>query len=197
VGKVRSVVTKLSGYKRSVFKVRTPTAVCGVRGSDFITVAMVNVSEITAYEKTLVDVWSRAFLNEPALLIRDWEVAIVEKGKHPRKRMADRDKAEKLRKEFLFLDELLERGIEEEGAEKPVEKFGEEGILVPEYELVKPSRLERPERPSRWHVLDQEGVAGEEEEIAEVGESAAELRLDDVLRQEQGRELPPFPGPPL
>ena len=44
VGKVRSVVTKLSGYKRSVFKVRTPTAVCGVRGSDFITVAMLAVA---------------------------------------------------------------------------------------------------------------------------------------------------------
>lgn len=196
VGKVRSVVTKLSGYKRSVFKVRTPTAVCGVRGSDFITVAMLNVSEITAYEKTVLGVWGKAFLNEPALLIRDWEVAIVERGKRPRKEKADRDKAEKLRKEFLFLDELLERGKGEEGVKKPGEKFEAGGILVPEYELVKPGRLERPGRPLGWHILDQEGITGEEEEASEVGESAAELLLDDVLR-EQERELPPFPGPPL
>jgi hypothetical protein len=195
VGKVRSVVTKLSGYRRSVFNVKTPTAICGVRGSDFITVAMVNVSEITAYEKTALGILSRDFLQEPPLLITDYEKAIIEKGKRPRKEKADRDKAEKLRKEFLFLDELLEQGKEEEEVEKRGEKLELAGILVPEYELVKPGRLEKPERPGAWDILDREGIAGEEQEISEVMESTAELILDHILRQE--RELPPFPGPPL
>jgi len=194
VGKVRSVVTKLSGYKRSVFNVKTPTAVCGVRGSDFITLAMMNISEMTAYEKTALGVLSRDFLQEPPLLITDFEKAIVEKGKRPRKEKADRDKAEQLRKEFLFLDELVERGKGEEPAEKPGEKF-EEGVLVPEYELVKPGRLEKPKRAAAGDILDREGVAGEEEEVAEVVESAAELMLDDVIKQDT--VLPPFPGTPL
>ncbi len=195
VGKVRSVVTKLSGYKRSVFKVRTPTAVCGVRGSDFITVAMVNISEITAYEDTALGVLGRDFLQEPPLLITEFEKAIVEKGKRPRKEKADRDKAEQLRKEFLFPDELVERGREEEAGEKPGEKFEEEGILVPEHELVKPDRLGKPERGAAGDIPDREDVAGEEEEVAEVVESAAELMLDDVIKQDT--VLPPFPGTPL
>jgi hypothetical protein len=196
VGKVRCVVTKLSGYKRSAFKVKTPTAVCGVRGSDFITVAMtVNLSEITAYEKTALGVLSRDFLSDPPLVITDYEKAIVERGKRPRKEKADRDKAEQLRKEFLFLDALLERGGEKETAEKPGEKYEAKGILVPEYELVRPGPLERPERYRAWGILDRAGIAGEEETIAEVMGSAAELILDDIIEQE--RELPPFPGPPL
>ncbi len=195
VGKVRSVVTKLSGYKRSVFKVRTPTAVCGVRGSDFITVAMANISEITAYEETALGVLGRDFLQESPLLITEFEKAIVEKGKRPRKEKADRDKAEQLRKEFLFPDELVERGREEEAGEKPGEKFEEEGILVPEYELVKTDRLGKPERGAAGDIPDREGVAGEEEEVAEVVESAAELMLDDVIKQDT--VLPPFPGTPL
>ena len=194
VGKVRSVVTKLSGYKRSVFKVRTPTAVCGVRGSDFITDAMVNISEITALEADL-GVLSRDFLQEPPLLITDFEKAIVEKGKRPRKEKVSRDKAEQLKKEFLFPDELVEGGREGEGVEKPGEKFEEEGVLVPEYELVKPGRREKPKRAAAGDILDREGVAGEDEEVSEVRESAAQLILDDVLKQDT--VLPPFPGTPL
>lgn len=195
VGKVRSVVTKLSGYKRSAFTVKTPTAVCGVRGSDFITVAMVNISEITAYEKTALGVRSRDFLQEPPLLITDFERAIIERGKRPRKEKADRDKAEQLRKEFFFPDELTGQGKEEEAAEKPGEKPEAEGVLVPEYELVKPGRLEGLQRLGAWHILEREGIAGEEEETSEVRDSAAELMLDHIVEQE--RELPPFPGPPL
>jgi hypothetical protein len=198
VGKVRSVVTKLSGYKRSVFKVKTPTAVCGVRGSDFITLAMVDISEVTALEDTELGVLSRDFLQEPPLLITDFEVAIVERGKRPRKEGISRDKAEQLKKEFLFLDELIERGREEEVVEKPGEKYEEEGVLVPEYELVKPGRLERPERPRAWRILEREGVAGEDEEMSDVRTSAAEMMVDAIVEQgPAGGELPPFPGPPL
>jgi hypothetical protein len=90
---------------------------------------------------------------------------------------------------------LLERGGEKETAEKPGEKYEAKGILVPEYELVRPGPLERPERYRAWGILDRAGIAGEEETIAEVMGSAAELILDDIIEQE--RELPPFPGPPL
>ena len=36
LGKARFFVVKLLDFKRSEFRVKTPTAVCGVRGSDFI-----------------------------------------------------------------------------------------------------------------------------------------------------------------
>jgi hypothetical protein len=45
-----------------------------------------------------------------------------------------------------------------------------------------------------WGILGREGVAGEDEQVSDVRESAAILRLDSIIRQET--VLPPFPGPP-
>lgn len=46
-GKVRFWVKKVSDFKRSEFKVRTPIAVCGVRGSEFITSVDADITGIT------------------------------------------------------------------------------------------------------------------------------------------------------
>jgi hypothetical protein len=208
VGKVRSVVTKLTGFKRSVFKVKTPTAVCGVRGSDFITFATINRSEITALEKTALDVLSSAFLEEIPLLITDFERAIVEKGKRPVKEKVSVEAAEQMKKQFLFPEDLIELEKGEEPVEKPGEPVREpgrpgkepgepgrgEGVLVPEHELVKPGPLEEPEWPAARDVFDREETTRETEEIMEVRDETAEKRLHEVFSEEQ--ELPPLPGLP-
>jgi hypothetical protein len=209
VGKVRSVVTKLTDFKHSVFKVKTPTAVCGVRGSDFITFASINVSEITALEKTALDVLSSAFLEEPPLLITDFERAIVERGKRPRKEKISREKAEQMKREFLFPEDLFQPGRGEEPVEKPGQPGREpgelgrepgevgrgEGILVPEYELVRPRPLQEPTGPAPREPFDMGPDPREDEEVAGVRDEAAEQRLDTILRVEPAP--PPAPEPAL
>jgi hypothetical protein len=105
MGKVRFAVTKLSDYRRSVFEVDTPTSATGLRGSDFVTLAMADVSEITAFEDTTLEVRSKDFPEEPPLLIQDFERAVVERGKRPVKVKVPRDEAEQLKEEFQLPDE--------------------------------------------------------------------------------------------
>ena len=55
-GKTRLLVVKLINFKRSEFKVKTPTAVCGVRGSDYVIEASEQVSIFIALEKTTIEI---------------------------------------------------------------------------------------------------------------------------------------------
>ena len=83
LGKARFIVSKLLSFKRKEFKVKTVTAVCGVRGSDFIVVATDNFTEVTALERTELYVSSNANPDEPPLIIKDFERTGVELGKVP------------------------------------------------------------------------------------------------------------------
>jgi hypothetical protein len=77
-GKARFWVKKLTDFQRSVFKVKTPTAVCGVRGSDFVAIVTADRTELTALEKTFLEVLSLASPEGEPLTITDFERAIVE-----------------------------------------------------------------------------------------------------------------------
>ncbi|MFH2045350.1 MAG: FecR family protein [Pseudomonadota bacterium] len=58
LGKARFLVTKLVKFRLSAFKVRTPTAIAGVRGSDFVITASPISTEIAALAKTSLEVAS-------------------------------------------------------------------------------------------------------------------------------------------
>lgn len=58
VGKVRFWVKELTDFKRSDFKVKTNTAVVGVRGSDFVVEAAETYTKVTAFEHTRIEVVS-------------------------------------------------------------------------------------------------------------------------------------------
>jgi len=80
LGKARFLVVKLLDFKRSEFKVKTPTAVCGVRGSDFILEATESETIATALVDTEIEFRSRAFLDEPPVILRDFESSIARRG---------------------------------------------------------------------------------------------------------------------
>lgn len=56
VGKARFWIKKLADYKDADFKIKTKTAIVGVRGSDFVVEATDISTSVTAFEKTLVEV---------------------------------------------------------------------------------------------------------------------------------------------
>jgi hypothetical protein len=143
LGKIRFWVIKLLGYNRSEFKVKTPTAICGVRGSEFIIVATAEWSEITALEDTQLEVVSLFALDAPPIVITDFTRSIVEEGLEPtppaavspeelqqlreevstdpRDKTKDSAKAQKERKDKAA--ESSKKGIR-------VKVEGEEGLLV-------------------------------------------------------------------
>ena len=83
LGKARFLVTKLLSFKRSEFRVKTVTAVCGVRGSEFIIVATDKLTEVTALEDTELSVMSLATPDEPPLIVTDFERTGVALGEPP------------------------------------------------------------------------------------------------------------------
>jgi hypothetical protein len=82
IGKARFLVTKLSNFNSSEFKVKTKTAVAGVRGSDFVVTAAPGVTEISALAKTSLEVTSTLWPDKITILA-DYEKTIVKQDALP------------------------------------------------------------------------------------------------------------------
>ena len=79
-GKTWFLIKKLGTFKRSEFKVRTQTAIAGVRGSEFIILAAEDRSVITAVKDTRLEVAFLAAPEVPPVMITDLEQTVVLRG---------------------------------------------------------------------------------------------------------------------
>ncbi len=101
LGKARFWVKKLFNLRNSEFKVETPTAVMGVRGSDFIIKATPKLTEVTALKDTLLEVVSSAFPEVKPVVVTDFERITVAKGALPTEvEMVPPEEIEGMKKEF-------------------------------------------------------------------------------------------------
>ena len=80
LGKARFFVVKVLDFKRSEFKVKTPTAVCGVRGSDFILEVTGAETIATALVDTELEFQSLEFIEETPTILKDFETSSVKLG---------------------------------------------------------------------------------------------------------------------
>jgi len=154
-GKARFYVKKLAKLKKSEFKVKTPTAVVGVRGSDFILVASATATQVTTLDDTLLEVVSLAGLDEPPTLLQSFQRTAVESGRLPSEvERIDPAEIEQLEMEFSG----FEGAAGSEGEVEPAVATGEAApeaapdivpaelqILVPEEELVLPESGDLPQ----------------------------------------------------
>jgi hypothetical protein len=81
-GKARFIVTKLSNFNSSDFRVKTKTAVAGVRGSDFIIAAKPGFTEVSALAKTSLEVANVLWPDKIAIL-SDYERTTVRQDALP------------------------------------------------------------------------------------------------------------------
>jgi hypothetical protein len=77
-GKSRFTVRKLSSFRRSAVKIKTSTAIIGVRGSDFIVKATEQTTEIVTLDDTLLEVNSLFDPSAEAVLIQAYERSEVQ-----------------------------------------------------------------------------------------------------------------------
>jgi hypothetical protein len=186
LGKARFIVLNMYQFRRSEFKVKTSTAIIGVRGSDFIIIVEPNRSEVTALDETILDVISLADPSAPPTILEAFENTIIEEG-----RMATEpeevtpDQVEMMKQEFIVLFEPVEGGetVTEPSAVRPKR---ETPILrdeaVPEAEVRGEKRiLERPKT-----------IAVQEELVPEGGALISEDELVDpkaIIRPEESKEF--------
>ncbi|OQX25114.1 MAG: hypothetical protein BWK80_17335 [Desulfobacteraceae bacterium IS3] len=84
-GKARFIVKKLTEFKLSEFKLKTKTAVIGVRGSDFIVAANADRTEVTALENTDIEVVSLIGPEAEPAMLKEFEHTVIEAGALPSK----------------------------------------------------------------------------------------------------------------
>ncbi|MCP4109591.1 MAG: hypothetical protein GY749_29400 [Desulfobacteraceae bacterium] len=82
-GKARFWVRKLVGFKEPEFKVKTKTAVIGVRGSDFVIKSTQNMTEVTTLENTLLEVVSMTAIEAPPIVLSEFERITIEADAYP------------------------------------------------------------------------------------------------------------------
>jgi hypothetical protein len=196
LGKARFWAKKLVDLRYSKFKVRTPTAVVGVRGSDFIVKATLKLTEVTALEKTALEVVSLAFPEVKPMVVTQFERTVIEEGALPTDvEIVKPEEIEEMKKEFIVTPDVVEseeklKALKKKEPVKPVEK-----ILVSEDDLVPPEdpgALEDLIGVIVFDIVEKEEISSQEEgvieQVSEIEESVAEEGMIE--------ELPEFPQTP-
>lgn len=193
VGKARFWVRKLAGFKQSDFKVKTKTAVVGVRGSDFVVEATEEFTRISALEKTDLAVVSLIGPDQPPRRVTDFQEVLVMQEALPS--MAEEimpEEAEQLKREFEIPDAWKESG-------EPERPTVSKGLFIAEEDILAPGA----EGPA---LADAGGIeaelftpAGQEQGMEEDFEGQKELVYQDILEdtvEPSQADLPDFPGEP-
>ncbi|MBW1674246.1 MAG: FecR domain-containing protein [Deltaproteobacteria bacterium] len=196
LGKARFWAKKLVDLRYSKFKVRTPTTVVGVRGSDFIIKTTLKLTEVTALDKTVLEAVSRAFPEAKPMVVNDFERTFIKEGALPTDvEIVKPEEIEEMKKEFIVTPDVVEpeeklKAVKQKEPVKPVEK-----ILVPEEDLVMPEdpgALEDLIGVIVSDIVEKEEISSQEEgiveQVSEIEESVAEEGIIE--------ELPEFPETP-
>lgn len=226
VGKVRFLVEKISGMVSSEFKVKTSTAIIGVRGSDFVVEATDDRTRVTAFENTRIEVIGLVELCPGAgggmsedcgvtpTLVEDFEQALVRLGDFPRM-MGELpvEQIEIIRNDFTMEtapDPLNEGPVEPEirVPESELESLTAGTAQVNE-EMAVPDAVAAESGDDGGETAETEEMETEEVETSDdlemddfemddVESDPLDVNLDqaDAIREEELKQLPYFPGTP-
>jgi hypothetical protein len=196
-GKARFFVRKIEDLLTSDFKVKTETAIVGVRGSDFAVEVTQNLTTVTAFEDTQIDVIGlvvpcprvedRRRLEEcevTPVRLRDFEQAMVPQGSFPELvGVLEIEQIEGIKEEFFIEDT---GGLMTDRPEEPEIRVAESDLA--DLSVGTPQVAEETAVPDAFLPGGDDEAGGE---TAEVVEDQAEEILEEELEQ-----LPGFPGTP-
>lgn len=104
-GKARFLVVKLINFKRSEFKVKTPTAVCGVRGSDYVIEASEQVSVFIALEATTIEVSGHKDPKMKPVVIEEFQMCKVPLDGYPSEPVKlSPEEIKRVKEQFISVD---------------------------------------------------------------------------------------------
>ena len=196
LGKARFWVTKLMDLKRSEFKVKTETAVMGVRGSDFVVKATPKLTEVTALGETRLQLVSLAAPEVKPTFLADFERAVVEKGALPSEvEKISPEEIEQIKNEFKVVPEGAgqEDGVEGWIGKGKGEKRGDGGEKGGAEERTVEGGEDAGEKDEGDEGGAEDGL-GEEDEEAPSEESADKegTRGEDTTEEGVVEETPVF-----
>jgi len=209
LGKARFFVVKVLDFKRSEFKVKTPTAVCGVRGSDFILEATGAETIATALVDTELEFQSLEFIEETPTILKDFETSSVKLGQRASKpAKLPEEKINRMKKVFIDVESDADSDTDE-GEDIQTELDDDTGVddvgeLGDEMDLEKASLGDvGPEIDFKDRIgFSADNTESVTDDIKEsVTESNTESVIDDikesVIEEIIHSELPEFPYSPI
>jgi len=195
VGKARFFVKEIVDRRHPEYKVKTATAVIGVRGSDFISGVTGFVTHVTALEDTELEVFSLQYPDQP-VIVTDFNQTMVVEGELPTDpTIISPEDIETMKRDFVI---ILDTGEEEaEEGEDEGTLVEEAGVLIPLDELVEPEGPALPEgyeEPEGPDIFAETIITNQEEDILEQEIEIGESIIEDTI--DVSEELPAFPGVP-
>jgi hypothetical protein len=131
-GKARFNVRKLSKFKQTDFKVKTQTALIGVRGSDFFVAANKNSTSVTTFDKTKLEVIGLAKPQLPPTILKDFQRVHVDAGDQPSDiEHVSPDEIQRIKSDYKYASqpvnkEQIEKKEKQDQSEKTEEKSDSE-----------------------------------------------------------------------
>jgi hypothetical protein len=144
VGKARFMIRKLADFKRSDVKVRTNTAIIGVRGSDFLVFSRTDSTQVIALDDTELSVVSLTAPDVPPTVLRSYQRTVVEEGALPTAvESVTREEMETMLRQFIAVE--FDTASLREAPEIYTEGGEEITVYVSANHLVKPAVVSPPE----------------------------------------------------
>ncbi len=197
-GKMRCLVKKMLDFKRSEFKVKTATAVAGVRGSDFVVEADQNLTVVTAFEQTELEVIGVVDPEVPPVILADFQKTEVPLNELPTEPVElPIDVIEQLKQDFIVTPEpgqappaieAPERPTAKTEPGKPVEVLFSERVLVEPLSIDIPQEIEEVIPPEVINEILQTST------LEEIKQEA--VTIIENITQGTLEELPGFPDNP-
>ncbi len=144
VGKARFMIRKLADIKRSDVKVRTNTAIIGVRGSDFLVFSRIDSTQVITLDDTELAVVGLTAPDVPPTVLRSYQKTTVEEGALPTAvESVTREEVETMLRQFIAVE--FDAASLREAPEIYTEGGEEITVYVSADQLVKPDVVSPPE----------------------------------------------------
>jgi hypothetical protein len=110
-GKARFSVQKLKSFSEKRFRVKTTTALIGVRGSDFMIIAQTDTTEISAFENTELALTGLEMPDMPPVILNSFEKSSVLSGQMPLSPMPmSIEEIDSLKNELIIEKQITSKG---------------------------------------------------------------------------------------
>lgn len=190
LGKTRLLIRKLFDFKHSSVKLKTRTAIAGVRGSHFFVEAFINRTVITTDAKTQVESLCQADPDKEPIVLGSFQQIVVPEGQCPSPEDVTKALPPKQIQEqnqlFEFTQPLIISQTEEPIGSDKTPELRYEPATTDMLDL--PPLIDLPDQPRTWPDA--------EPWINRSIETIDQTRHDENVRGGGGGDLPPPPGPP-
>lgn len=196
LGKARFWASKLLDFRRSQFKVKSLTAVIGVRGSEWVEEVSLTATRITTGPDTTLEVVPAAAPEALPTVLEDFQATTIEEGRLPSEvesiapevyeqlqtpfaMPAEKEAEVSVRPQLKAKKEVKEEEKKADSEKVPGEQSQE--VLVSKQELVNPEAIEGPavvEETLTPEIIQQQEIAEQAQAVTETQSAVAEQLLE-------------------